>query len=175
MTPTMAFTPLLAATGYPSPPRPIRYSTTTPFASPMLTDKQPYQVLFSSAVREGNTYKYENVVVPGSLPWHPNPGKSALLCVTTSGVLKLFFSHNSNKMEESTVELENIDLSDDRITHASLTSDRSKSQHRSVPSYCALVRLPLTIFRRSPNRNGNCIQAAQGRPRTDGTGHTTTR
>jgi len=83
--------------------------------------------MYGPAVREGTTYKYENSIVPSFPPWHPNHGKSALLCVTTSGILKLFFSQNNNRVEESTVELENVNSSEDRITHASLTSDRSRS------------------------------------------------
>jgi mediator of RNA polymerase II transcription subunit 16 len=100
-----------------------------PLASPrdyVLTPRQQYYVMYGPAVRQGSTYKYENSVVPGFPPWHPNPGKSALLCITTSGVLKLFFSQNNNKHEESTAELENVNSSEDRITHASLSSDRSK-------------------------------------------------
>lgn len=93
------------------------------------------------AVREGSTYKYETSIVPSFPPWHPNHGKSALLCVTTSGVLKLFFSQNNNKVEESTVELENVTSSDYSITHASITSDRSK-----IDGQIAFAVLPLMLL-----------------------------
>ncbi|KAB5536492.1 RNA polymerase II mediator complex subunit Sin4 [Coniochaeta sp. 2T2.1] len=93
-----------------------------PLASP---SRQQYHVMYGPAVREGNAYKYETSIVPGFPPWHPNPGKSALLCVTASGTVKLFFQQNSNKHELVTVESENVNSSEDRITHASLSSDRS--------------------------------------------------
>ena len=100
--------------------------------------RQQYHVMYGPAFREGNAYKYETSVVPGFPPWHPNPGKSALLCVTTSGVVKLFFQQNNNKHEFITVDMENVNSSEDRITHASLTSDRSKSDSCSS-WHCALA------------------------------------
>jgi mediator of RNA polymerase II transcription subunit 16 len=57
---------------------------------------------------------------------HPNPAKSALLCVTTNGLLKLLFSANNNKIEETTMELESVTSSDDLITHASISSCKSE-------------------------------------------------
>ncbi|GAB1311111.1 Mediator of RNA polymerase II transcription subunit 16 [Madurella fahalii] len=68
-------------------------------------------------------YRYDQKVYPAYGPWHPNPGKSALLCITTNGFLKLFFSQNNNRIEETALELESVTSSDDLITHASLCSD----------------------------------------------------
>jgi mediator of RNA polymerase II transcription subunit 16 len=88
--------------------------------------KAGWHVVYSPAVRTGDrkTYDYKTTVVPCPKPFHPNQGKSALVCVTTNGFLKLFFSQNNNRMEESTIELDNVTSSDDLITHASLISDR---------------------------------------------------
>ena len=75
-------------------------------------------------------------------PFHPNPGKSALLCITTNGLLKLFFSQNNNRIEETDIELENITSSDDLITHASICSDKSTVACHPKPSYlgcCPLI------------------------------------
>lgn len=119
--------------------------------------------MYGPAVRQGSTYKYENSVVPGFPPWHPNPGKSALLCVTTSGFLKLFFSQNNNKHEESIVELENVNSSEDRITHASFGSDRSKSDGL----FYLHVRAMLKAARFPPYRICNRFEASQGRPGPD--------
>lgn len=123
----MTFTPLWAVTGCRSFLRADRYATTTASVNPVYILKAwKYHVMYGPAVRESSGYVYQNSIVPGSPPWHPNPGKSALLCVTTSGILKLLFSQNNNKIEETTVELENVNSSEDHITHASISSDRSK-------------------------------------------------
>lgn len=82
--------------------------------------------MYGPAVREAGNYKYENSIVPAFSPWHPNPGKGALLCVTTNGVLKLFFAQNSGKIEEANLDLESSTSPDEMITHASLCSDRSE-------------------------------------------------
>lgn len=82
--------------------------------------------IYGPAIWMQSEYRYDQKVYQAYGPWHPNPGKSALLCVTTNGVLKLFFSQNSNRIEETALELESVTSSDDLITHASLCSDMSK-------------------------------------------------
>lgn len=86
-----------------------------------------YNVLHGPAVRESHGYKYESNFIHAFGPWHPNPAKSALLCVTTNGVLKLFYSQNNNKVEETQLELESVTTSDDLISHAAICSDKSKN------------------------------------------------
>lgn len=82
--------------------------------------------MYGPAVWNQTEYKFENTVHPPSAPYHPNPGKSALLCVTANGLLKLLYSQNNNRMEETSLELESVASSDDMITHASICSDKSK-------------------------------------------------
>ncbi|KAL0936566.1 mediator of rna polymerase ii transcription subunit 16 [Colletotrichum truncatum] len=84
-----------------------------------------YYVCHGPAVKDGNSYRYESSFVHAYGPWHPNPSKSALLCVTASGNLKMFWAQNNNKIEETSLELESINSSDDLITHAALHSDKS--------------------------------------------------
>ncbi|KAM7209300.1 mediator of RNA polymerase II transcription subunit 16 [Naviculisporaceae sp. PSN 640] len=74
---------------------------------------------------ERNEYQYQVVLCPTHNPAHPNPGKSALVCVTTNGMLKLIYSQHNNRIEETSLELESVTSSDDLITHASLCSDRN--------------------------------------------------
>ena len=87
-------------------------------------------MLYGSAVREQkdgtSKFKYESNFMHNFGPFHPNPSKSALLCVTTNGLLRLYWAQNTNRMEETTLELENISISDDLLTHASICSDRSE-------------------------------------------------
>lgn len=89
-----------------------------------------YHLLHGPAVKDanGSSYRYENSFLPAFGPWHPNPQKSALLYVTTHGHLRLLWTQNNNKIEETTLELERITSSDDLITHASLQSDKSENK-----------------------------------------------
>lgn len=72
-------------------------------------------------------YRYDRAVYPPVGPCHPNPTKSALVCVTTNGLLKLLYPQNNNQMEETAMELESVTSSDDLITHAAVCSDKSKA------------------------------------------------
>lgn len=69
------------------------------------------------------------------------------MCVTTNGSLKLFFTQNNARLEETAIELESVTSSDDLITHASLCSDKrekpsisptpSRLHHPTLPAYRA--------------------------------------
>ncbi|KAI0117720.1 RNA polymerase II mediator complex subunit Sin4 [Nemania sp. FL0031] len=72
-------------------------------------------------------YTFENSGVPTMGPNHPHPTKSAFICVTTNGLLKMFWSQHNNKAEETTLELESATSADDLITHAAACSDKTKS------------------------------------------------
>ncbi|OLN95927.1 Mediator of RNA polymerase II transcription subunit 16 [Colletotrichum chlorophyti] len=92
---------------------------------PLAPQSKQYYVSHGPAVKDGNSYRYESSFIHAYGPWHPNPSKSALMCVTTNGILKMFWAQNNNKIEESTLELESVNSSDDLITHAALHSDKS--------------------------------------------------
>lgn len=83
-------------------------------------------VVYGPATRETDKYTYTNTVMQNYGPWHPNPQKSALVCVTENGLLKLFFSQNSNQVQEVHIEMESITSSDDLITHAAICSERGE-------------------------------------------------
>ncbi|CAK7273961.1 Mediator of RNA polymerase II transcription subunit 16 [Sporothrix epigloea] len=95
----------------------------------VLYTRQPhiaeFNIICGPAVLEDEGYKYENTPVLASAPYHPNPAKSALLCVTVSGTLRLLFSQSSNMVQETSIELENITSSDDLATHASICSEKN--------------------------------------------------
>ncbi|OHF01042.1 RNA polymerase II Mediator complex subunit Sin4 [Colletotrichum orchidophilum] len=90
---------------------------------PLAPQSKQYYVSHGPAVKDGNQYRYESSFVHAFGPWHPNPSKSALLCVTTNGHLKMFWAQNNNKIEETSLELESVNSSDDLITHAALHSN----------------------------------------------------
>ncbi|KAJ4164232.1 hypothetical protein LMH87_005915 [Akanthomyces muscarius] len=89
--------------------------------------QKPFNVLYGPAVKPSkpnSLYQYENSFVHAMGPHHPHTAKSALFCVTMGGLLKMYWSQNNGKMEETTMELESICSSDELVTHASLATDK---------------------------------------------------
>ncbi|KAF4455021.1 mediator of rna polymerase ii transcription subunit 16 [Fusarium austroafricanum] len=83
-----------------------------------------YNVMYGPATKHGTGYTYESSFVHAGGPSHPSPAKSALLTITTHGVLRMFWSQNTSRLEETTMELESISASDELITHASFASEK---------------------------------------------------
>ncbi|KAI1276144.1 RNA polymerase II mediator complex subunit Sin4 [Xylaria sp. FL0933] len=98
---------------------------------------------YSPAVKnaKGNDYVFETSGVPTMGPNHPNPTKSAFICVTTNGLLKMFWSQNNNKPEETTLELESATSADDLITHAAACSDKTKSIYIAMATTSKQLRV----------------------------------
>ncbi|TDZ10285.1 Mediator of RNA polymerase II transcription subunit 16 [Colletotrichum sidae] len=84
-----------------------------------------YYISHGPAVKEGVSYRYESSAVHAFGPCHPNSSKSALLCVSTNGAMKMYWAQNNNRIEESSIELESVNSSDDLVTHAALHSDKN--------------------------------------------------
>ncbi|KAI0877345.1 RNA polymerase II mediator complex subunit Sin4 [Hypoxylon argillaceum] len=98
---------------------------------------------YSPAVKgtKGHDYTFENSGVPTMGPNHPNPTKSAFICVTTNGLLKMFWSQHNNKAEETTLELESATSADDLITHAAACSDKTKSIYIAMATTSKQLRV----------------------------------
>ncbi|RYP28860.1 hypothetical protein DL767_007018 [Monosporascus sp. MG133] len=80
--------------------------------------------VYGPAVKnEANNYHYDTTSVPSNPPWHPYPNRSAFICVTTNGVLKMFWVSDKGKIEETTLELESVTSADDLVTHAAICGD----------------------------------------------------
>ncbi|RYO79913.1 hypothetical protein DL766_003840 [Monosporascus sp. MC13-8B] len=80
--------------------------------------------VYGPAVKnEANNYHYDTTSVPSNPPWHPYPNRSAFICVTTNGVLKMFWVSDKSKIEETTLELESVTSADDLVTHAAICGD----------------------------------------------------
>ncbi|KAI1819979.1 RNA polymerase II mediator complex subunit Sin4 [Xylaria intraflava] len=111
-------------------------------------------------------YTFENSGVPTMGPSHPNPTKSALICVTTNGLLKMFWSQNNNKAEETTLELESATSADDLITHAAACSDKTKSIYIAMATTSKQLRVvQVRISFTSPTaENAQNAQNAQNVP-----------
>lgn len=97
---------------------------TAPLRDP---DQTQFNVTYGPAVRENGKYQFNSSIIHASGPFHPNPSKSALVCVTANGLLKLFYAQNSNQLLETQLEMESITSSDDLITHAAIYPDRGKT------------------------------------------------
>ncbi|KAL2269964.1 hypothetical protein VTJ83DRAFT_2148 [Remersonia thermophila] len=92
--------------------------------------KQHVHLIHGPAIRSQSDrnqpeYKYEHQVYPAHGPFHPHPGKSAFLCVTTNGALRLFFTQINGRLEETSIELESVNSCDELITHAALCSEKN--------------------------------------------------
>ncbi|KAI0889256.1 RNA polymerase II mediator complex subunit Sin4 [Annulohypoxylon maeteangense] len=89
----------------------------------------PYTPSYAPAVRNGNgnNYNFQMSPILNTGPWHPHPNKSALISITTSGIFKMFWGQNNGKVEETTLELENVTTADDLITHAAVCSDKTNT------------------------------------------------
>ncbi|GAP84915.2 putative mediator of RNA polymerase ii transcription subunit 16 [Rosellinia necatrix] len=98
---------------------------------------------YSPAIKgaKGTDYTFESSGVPTMGPSHPNPGKSAFICVTTNGLLKMFWSQNNNKPEETTLELESATSADDLITHAAACSDKTKTIYIAMATTSKQLRV----------------------------------
>jgi mediator of RNA polymerase II transcription subunit 16, fungi type len=94
---------------------------------PLCPQSKQYNLLHGPAIREGNVYRYDSTYVHAFGPYHPNPSKSALLCITANGRLKLFFYQNNGRVLETSIELDGISTADETITHAALCSEKSGS------------------------------------------------
>lgn len=105
-----------------------------------MTDQAQINVVYGPAVRENDKYQYNHNINQAFGPWHPNPAKSSLVCVTSSGMLHLFFSQNSNQVQEIHVEMESVASSDDLITHAAICSERGMYVHTYIIQAPMLIR-----------------------------------
>lgn len=97
-------------------------------------------MLYGPAIKHGSFYQFESSFVHAGGPSHPHSSKSALFCVTICGMLKMFWSQNNNRMEETTMELESVNSLDELVTHAAIASDKSKPMWMSwKPDGCLIA------------------------------------
>ncbi|CZT50349.1 uncharacterized protein RSE6_11318 [Rhynchosporium secalis] len=81
-------------------------------------------MLHGPGVKDGPIYRYDAAQAPILGPCHPVSSKSAFVCVTTNGLLRVLWQQNNSKWHESHTELESIVSSDELITHAAICSDK---------------------------------------------------
>lgn len=91
---------------------------------PSAQQKPPYNIIHGPARKHGNTYQYETSFLHAGGTNHPHSSKSALLCVTMGGMLKMYWSQNNGRIEETLKEIESVNSTDELVTHAALASDK---------------------------------------------------
>lgn len=84
-------------------------------------------VVHGPGVKEGASYRYDMSQASILGPCHPSPSKSAFVCLTASGLLRVIWPQNTGKWNESHTELESIVSSDDLITHAAICPDKNNT------------------------------------------------
>ncbi|RDA83029.1 hypothetical protein CP532_6884 [Ophiocordyceps camponoti-leonardi (nom. inval.)] len=87
---------------------------------PSAQQKQPYNIIHGPAKRHGNSYQYETSFLYAGGPCHPHSSKSALLCITMGGMLKMYWWQNTNRIEETLMELESVNSSDELTANDSI-------------------------------------------------------
>jgi mediator of RNA polymerase II transcription subunit 16 len=109
---------------YPMQQRPVCLNGFNSVNQPLMGIKA---VIHSLAIKTAEDYRYEMAQTVSFGPCYPHPQKSALICLTTNGVLRLLWPQNDGKWNESTSEIESVVSSNDLITHASICADKSTS------------------------------------------------
>ena len=79
--------------------------------------------LHAPIVKDNSNYQIETTLIFNQGPFHPNQNRSAFFCVTTNGLLKMFWTQNNGKVEETPHELESVTSADELVTHAAICSD----------------------------------------------------
>ncbi|GAB0136152.1 hypothetical protein EsDP_00004464 [Epichloe bromicola] len=107
--------------------------------------QKPFNVMYGPANKQGNMYQYESSFVHALGPCHPHSAKSALFCLTMNGMLKMYWSQNNGRMEETTMELESVNTTDELVTHAAFSSDKKYLLAAIATSSCQLKLLKIEI------------------------------
>ncbi|KAI0021221.1 RNA polymerase II mediator complex subunit Sin4 [Xylariomycetidae sp. FL0641] len=115
----------------------------TYWLNPLPTNNSRFTPVYGPAVKNGNgtEYVFETSGIPTMGPSHPNHKMSAFICITTNGLLKMFWMQSSGKYEESTLELESVTSADDLITHAAVCSDKTKTIYIAMATASQQLRI----------------------------------
>ncbi|KAI6785601.1 Mediator of RNA polymerase II transcription subunit-like protein [Emericellopsis cladophorae] len=90
--------------------------------------RQSFNVSYGPATKAGGgkDWSYESSFIQADTVSHPQGGRSALLTVTTGGMVKMFWMQGSNQPEETRLELESFGNSDEIITHAAFAAEKKE-------------------------------------------------
>ncbi|KAI9759075.1 MAG: mediator complex subunit [Chaenotheca gracillima] len=91
-----------------------------------LSQDRPYAT-YRPAVNRGAGYEYAMLQKKLLGPFHPHQSRSALVCVTRGGVVRLVYQAPDSAWLEARTELENISSSDNVLSHGSMCSDQDNT------------------------------------------------
>lgn len=57
------------------------------------------------------------------------------MTATSNGTLKMIWSQSTNRVEETTIELESVNSAEDQVTHASFASEKSGYRTQTTRPY----------------------------------------
>lgn len=93
-------------------------------------------------------------------PYNPVEGKSALVCLTRSGVLRLLFQQQDGKWQDTSVEIEGPAIAvESSFTHASFAPDVGKVVRSGFSCLDLISVRHLPVARRSPGQR--CSEIVQ--------------
>lgn len=127
------------------PPNPAKVSISRVYLRRNLLITFQLNPVYGPAIKNenNNNYNYDSSSVPSNPPYHPHAGRSALICITANGLLRLFwFSSNGSKIEETTLGLETVTSADDLVTHAAVCSDYKSASIEKNTSLGNLANFP---------------------------------
>ncbi|KAI9671992.1 MAG: mediator complex subunit [Trizodia sp. TS-e1964] len=107
--------------------------------------------IYRPAFRRDGNYQYSASNAKPYGPYHPLPGKSALISLSRGGNLRLLFQQPDMKWGEVGTELESVGSSDDLFTHASFSPDQDNTLLLAV---CTLAH-QLRLYRININWNSS--------------------
>ena len=93
------------------------------------------------AVRSNGRWSYPRFGRRPMGPLHPG-GKSALICVSRAGYLRLLFQQPDSKWSEVSVELRSTGYADDTLTHAGMVPVEGRQNPSLIPPLCPPTELP---------------------------------
>ncbi|KAK8089694.1 mediator of RNA polymerase II transcription subunit 16 [Apiospora hydei] len=73
----------------------------TYWMNPMPSHRGVGNPLHAPIVKDGQNYQIETTLVHQHGPFHPNPTRSAFFCVTTNGLLKMFWAQPNGRIDET--------------------------------------------------------------------------
>ncbi|KAI0141837.1 RNA polymerase II mediator complex subunit Sin4 [Xylariaceae sp. FL1272] len=133
----------------------------TYWLNPLVSNARFYPHYTPHKSGNGSNYVFEQSGTPIMGPSHPSVGKSAFICITTNGLLKMFWTQTNHKLEETKLELESTTSADDLITHAAACADKTKCIYIAMATASIQLRVvQVSIAFKSENPQ-NAPQTAQ--------------
>lgn len=88
----------------------------------ILTGWKP--LIYTKATKTDEGWRFDSIPSTSQGPSYPNPQRSALVTLSTNGLLKLLYYQADRKWHEASLEIKSIVSSDELIMHATICADK---------------------------------------------------